>query len=212
MLELVRQSVPDVILLDHHWPEVGVEKVLSDLRRLAPSTRVVLYTGKRINPSSVIECARFGVAEYLPKGGVDVEALAKKLSMLAGDPSKTLEKLSAPSGIMQQLIQESEKTVIEAKTLREANRQLTLENASLRSGTRKEVYQALAKFFGATLYVCVSGALLFAAEQWTDGNYGVLAFCIFVALGGLVILDPTISQLVVKFGQSHFGVKRESDS
>ena len=90
MLEVVRRTLPSLVLLDHHWPEIGIEKVLQQIRRAAPSTRVVLYTGKSIEPSTIIDCARYGVTQYLMKGSVTGDDLAKKLSVLASDPDNTL--------------------------------------------------------------------------------------------------------------------------
>ena len=36
MLERLRKRIPAVILLDHHWPEMAIGKILDELRRTAP--------------------------------------------------------------------------------------------------------------------------------------------------------------------------------
>jgi len=36
MIECLQRQTPALILLDHHWPEVTIDRVLDDIRRIAP--------------------------------------------------------------------------------------------------------------------------------------------------------------------------------
>lgn len=209
MLEIARRTPPSLILLDHHWPEIGIEKVLQQIRRDVPSTRVVLYTGKNIEPGTIIDCARYGVAQYLMKGNVTGDDLAKKLSVLSNDPDNTLERLGPPSGAVQQLIQEARKNLTELEAERGLRMRLERENESLTSGERREIRVQVVRIVAALMYLLLCVLLAWLADRVG----GVLGFICFIvgALLGLVIVDRSVSDLVVRVGQKfHLGISRKS--
>jgi len=207
MLEKVKKESPTLILLDHHWQEASVEKILQSLVREVPKSRVVLYTGQKINPSAVLECARSGVAEYLEKGSSG-DNLAKKLSFLADDPNNTLERLAAPSGTFQQLIQEAEKTVKELESERLLSQELTREIADLRSSERRRTREQIFRFLSCVIYLVLVGVLVYIVNSFAPNNSSAMIVCLVAALAGLFVLDRSISSLFVRHGKSRFDMKR----
>jgi len=208
MLEVVRRNSPSLILLDHHWPEIGVEKILQEIRRTAPSARVVLYTGKSIESTTIIDCARYGVAQYLMKGSITGDALAKKLSVLTHDPDNTLERLGPPSGAVQQLIQEARKNLTELDAERGLRVRLESENESLKSGERREIRVQVVRIVAALFYLFFAVLLAWIAGR-IGGGLGLACF-VAAALLGLFILDRSVSGLVVRIGKRfHLGISRK---
>ena len=207
MLERLREQTPALILLDHYWRETNIERILDEIRRVGPESRVVLYTGKRIDPSTVIDCARWGVAEYLMKGSLSGDFLAKKLSILALSPDNTVSRLSMPSGAVQQLIQEAEKTVRELETERAARRQLEDENSSLKRADRREIFAQVVRFVFGVLYLALVAVLVWFATSLGGGGL-IVGFCLVAAFGGLFVLDRSISNFVFKVGKSQIGITR----
>jgi len=210
MLEMVRGSTPSLILLDHHWQEIGIEKMLQELRRSAPSARVVLYTGKSIEPSTIIECARYGVVEYLTKGNVTGDELAKKLSMLTNNPDNTLERL-VPSGTVQQLMQEFWKNLTELEAERSLRLRTESENESLKSGERREIRLQVVRIIAALIYLSFGLLLAWIAAR-IGGGIGFTCFVV-AALMGVFVLDRSVSGLMLGVGKRfHLGISRKGDS
>ena len=210
MLQKVREEIPALILLDHHWPEVSIDKVLQGLLREAPRTRVVLYTGKTIDPSTILECARNGVAEYLMKGAAVGDALAKKLSILADDPENTLKKLGTPSGTFQQVIQELEKAVAELASERSLRQNLEREVAGLRDPDRRRLVDQIVRFLSVIVYVVVLACLVVYIAIRIPDNWTVLVIFVIAALAGVFLLDRSISQLIFKGEGWHLLMRRAS--
>ncbi|MEI6067175.1 MAG: EAL domain-containing protein [Methylococcaceae bacterium] len=77
-LELVRSSPPDVLLLDHHLPDIDSPAMLKTLHREAPGLPVVLVTGVG-NEELVVRALRLGAANYVRKHGNYLEALPNLL-------------------------------------------------------------------------------------------------------------------------------------
>lgn len=176
--------------------------------RLLP--RVVLYTGKSIEPNTIIDCARYGVVEYLMKSSVTGDALAKKLSMLASNPDNTLERLGPPSSAVQQLIQEACKNLTELEAERNLRTRLESENESLKSGERREIRLQVVRIVAALVYLAVSVVLAWIASV-IGGSLGLTCF-IFAALLGVFILDRTVSGLMVRVGKRfHLDISRTSE-
>jgi PAS domain S-box-containing protein len=77
-LELVQSSPPDVLLLDHHLPDIDSPAMLKTLHREAPGLPVVIVTGVG-NEELVVHASRLGAASYVRKHGNYLETLPDQL-------------------------------------------------------------------------------------------------------------------------------------
>ena len=74
-LELARQSAPDVIVADMKMPEMSGLEVQARLRRISPSTRVIVLTA-RDDPSVRRMAINAGASAFFVKGVESNEFLA----------------------------------------------------------------------------------------------------------------------------------------
>ncbi len=65
-IRAVRQSRPDVVLLDRKMPRMAGEDVLRELKRISPETQVIMLTG-HVSISSAAESGRLEAFAYLEK-------------------------------------------------------------------------------------------------------------------------------------------------
>jgi PAS domain S-box-containing protein len=72
------ESRYDVILLDYYLPGVDGLEALRQVRRVAPETPVVMFTG-RGDEEIAVELMKGGAADYLPKASLTPERLASSL-------------------------------------------------------------------------------------------------------------------------------------
>ena len=112
-----------------------------------------------------------------------------------------------PSGAVQQLIQEAEKTVRELETERAARRQLEDENSSLKRADRREIFAQVVRFVFGVLYLALVAVLVWFATSLGGGGL-IVGFCLVAAFGGLFVLDRSISNFVFKVGKSQIGITR----
>ncbi len=196
MLEKLRgQEAPSVILLDLHWPDFPISSILEGVRNTSPESRVVLHTGKSIEPELIIACARGGVAEYLVKSTLPTDRLVQKLWMLAERSDNTIRKLCSPTGTFQQLIQESEKTSAELRAARKRASELEDQNKSLRGKVRGEILLLITRFTITLLYFAaflLSILYLAKIAASISGYTGVIVMGII----GWVVIDRSIVRFV----------------
>ena len=74
-LRLADRGAYDCILLDYYLPGGDGRALIADLRRAAPDTPVVIFTGQG-DEDIAVELMKFGVADYLPKASLTAERLA----------------------------------------------------------------------------------------------------------------------------------------
>lgn len=61
LVDLCRESLPDIVLIDVLEPEIDV---IEQIKALAPATKIILLVGHS-NPNDVLQCIAAGVSGYL---------------------------------------------------------------------------------------------------------------------------------------------------
>ena len=64
-LELVRELRPEIVVLDVEMPLMGGLEVLAEIRRIAPATKVIMYSS---DPTAEARSLSLGASAYLAKG------------------------------------------------------------------------------------------------------------------------------------------------
>lgn len=77
-LSLVQASVPDMVVLDIHLPDMGGIELAAKLLENHPDLKILIFSGDR-EPSLVQQALKLGVRGYLTKDG-DVEELRQAIS------------------------------------------------------------------------------------------------------------------------------------
>lgn len=83
-LSLAEQLHPDLILLDLSMPAVGGLDALPTLRKLVPSTRILILT-MHDDPQYLRQALKHGASGYVLKKAVDAELLSAMRSVLRGE-------------------------------------------------------------------------------------------------------------------------------
>ena len=83
-LSLAEQLQPDLILLDLSMPALGGLDALPTLRRLVPSSRVLILT-MHDDPQYLRQALKNGASGYVLKKAVDAELLSAMRSVLRGE-------------------------------------------------------------------------------------------------------------------------------
>jgi putative acetyltransferase len=94
LVRLARDERPDVVVLDLQLEDGLSLPVARELRDSVPGTSVLVYTG-HANPALAAEAGRWGVREYVKKGG-DVEDLLAAIRRCEKCASDAAELPSAP--------------------------------------------------------------------------------------------------------------------
>lgn len=81
--EVVRQSVPDLVLVDLHMPPPGSVRAISAIRRSAPRARIVAMSGDD-DPTGAMEALRAGAEGLLPKTIEATDLVQPLLAVLQG--------------------------------------------------------------------------------------------------------------------------------
>ena len=96
-LSLAEQLQPDLILLDLSMPYLGGLDALPNLRKLAPSTRILILT-MYDDPQYLRQALKNGASGYILKKAVDAELLSAMRAVLHGEiyvhPSMTRNLLN----------------------------------------------------------------------------------------------------------------------
>lgn len=80
---VVRQSVPDVVLVDLHMPRPGGLHAIETVRRAAPRARILAMSGDD-DPAVAIEALRRGANGFLPKSSDAASLIQPLLAAING--------------------------------------------------------------------------------------------------------------------------------
>jgi two-component system, NarL family, nitrate/nitrite response regulator NarL len=97
--DLVRRTVPDLVLIDLHMPPPGGVRAITAVRRVAPRVRIVAMSGDD-DPRPALEALGAGAEGFLPKSSEVGEMLQPLLAVLDGWavlPPGLLATLLAPA-------------------------------------------------------------------------------------------------------------------
>lgn len=83
-LELAEQLQPDLILLDLSMPSLGGLDALPALRKLVPSTRILILT-MHDDPQYLRQALKHGASGYVLKKAADAELLSAMRAVLRGE-------------------------------------------------------------------------------------------------------------------------------
>jgi two-component system response regulator NreC len=83
-LSLAEQLQPDLILLDLSMPALGGLEALPTLRKLVPSTRILILT-MHDDPQYLRQALKHGASGYVLKKAADAELLSAMRSVLRGE-------------------------------------------------------------------------------------------------------------------------------
>ncbi|WP_433294797.1 response regulator transcription factor [Actinoplanes sp. CA-030573] len=81
--DLVRRTVPDLVLVDLHMPPPGGLRAISAIRRAAPRVRIVAMSGDD-DPALALAALRAGAEAFLPKSAEAHDIVQPLLSVLDG--------------------------------------------------------------------------------------------------------------------------------
>jgi DNA-binding NarL/FixJ family response regulator len=98
--DLVRRTVPDLVLIDLHMPPPGGVRAITAVRRVAPRVRIVAMSGDD-DPRPALEALGAGAEGFLPKSSEPGDLVHPLLAALEGWavlPGSVLAALTAEAG------------------------------------------------------------------------------------------------------------------
>jgi DNA-binding NarL/FixJ family response regulator len=109
LFDELRQTTPDLILLHHHWPGLNVRQLLERIVAVQDSVRVIVFTGQPVDIRELVDCVRFGAADYwTERGNLEPSIVFRKIDYYCSSDAWTMNRLRMPSGSQQQLLIETE--------------------------------------------------------------------------------------------------------
>src|SRR3954451_15475718 len=82
-VSLVREAVPDMVLVDLHMPAPGGLRAIAAIRKEVPRVRVLAMSGDD-DPAPALQALRSGAEGFLPKSSEPVDLLQPLLAALDG--------------------------------------------------------------------------------------------------------------------------------
>jgi len=197
------QRCPDLIVLHHNWPGLSISQLLERIATDRQQTRVVVFTGQAVKVAELIECVRYGVADYWRKGDLDPEVMLRQISQYCASPAWTIEKLRMRSGSQRLLVEQAERSIQEvsalSKTKDDLQVRLSAAEDSGRIAFRKDIWR-IVNITALTL-------AFIAIEKYTNlETWAALIFVSVVAVF-LLFLDGKLSDALVQWRGGTIKVK-----
>jgi DNA-binding NtrC family response regulator len=134
-LRELETNKPDLVLLHHHWTGVRIAQLLQRIAEAEDTIRIVVFTGQSVDIAELIECVRFGVADYwTERGRLDHTVVFRKIEQYCHNSTWTIQSLRVPSGSLAQLLSEAENSIQVRAQLDDSVHELT--NHCATSGAR----------------------------------------------------------------------------
>ncbi len=181
-------GTPDLVLIHHHWPGLTIAQLLQRLADDCKETRVIVFTGQALNSQELIECVRFGAADYWTnRGSLDLQIVFSQISHYCSSTAWTIERLRMPSGSLQKLLQSAEAGRSQIVALETSGDKLRSELERARSAERQELIRTVASITQVATYALVIPAAFVAIVRFAKApTYVALlvmalvaAFCLF---------------------------------
>ncbi len=201
-------TAPDLVLLHHHWDGLTIGEVLQRICDSHCAVRVIVFTGQALNMHELIECVRFGVADYWPeRGALESSWMFTKFDHYCSSPAWTIETLRLSSGSLQHLLRES---------LAKADRGIELDRAlssalarvrELESQERAKLQQTAmgAMSLGTTAIIMIAAFLILNSYTMLPVRW-IFSFVGMIGLLAL-FLDGRIREAVIKWRQGSATIK-----
>ena len=124
-------------VLDHRWKGTTVESMVDRIFSLNPDSRVIVCTGKPLEPSDLIKLGRLGVFTYWKKP-IDTITAGRILIAVCLSPTASLSSLRQ-DGLMNILIERTAVQERDYSSLKASFDLIARERDSLRSGADTEL-------------------------------------------------------------------------
>lgn len=193
MFAEIPKSTPDLILLHHTWTGISISKILEQLVGACDTTRVIVFTGKRLNTGEIVECVRAGVADYWERDKMTVEFVLQQTTYYCSNQNWQIRALRTSPGSIVHLMAQAEEEAAAKRALEVESQKLTRKIQELsdpiRSAGRKH-WRAVGKYAG--LIGCL--AFIYAATNNLTPvgpaySLGLVGICALMVL----FLDGTLS-------------------
>ncbi len=201
------RSIPHLVLLHHHWNGIGIGQLLERIALNVAGTRVVVFTGQPVDVVELIECVRFGVADYwTQRGSLDPQVVCRKVSDYCSTEHSTVESLRRSSGSVAQLAKQAEATLKHVAALTADRDRLEGELVVASSADHAET-KRIVRF---VIQAAAVGALLLACfnsvRSRTDSSWAALAFTALLAVV-ILLLEGKLSRAFFRWRGGSAGVR-----
>ena len=194
------ESVPDLILLHHHWPGVRVAQLLHRIGEANDAIRVIVFTGQSLDISELIECVRFGAADYwTERGKLDHAIVFRKIEQYCHSSAWTIQNLKVPSGSLLQLLSEAEGSIKERGRLDGSIAKLRSQLGELRSQEHRDMKRTIGsglKFlFNSVVLTCA----FIACDRYTTVGLGGALALVGIIASFFLFLEGKLAEAIFKW-------------
>jgi len=201
MFRQLDESIPDLILLHHHWPGTAIAECLERIAGTAKGTRIIVFTGQRVDVSELIACVRFGVADYwTERGSLDPTVIFRRIDYYCSSSAWTIETLRLASGSVLKLLTQAETSIEKTRELEKSRDDLQAKLSALRSQDAraiKKVAVGIAELVISVFLLTVAFILIIKLTRMP--SWIALAFVAIVAVFFL-ILKGRLAEALFKWG------------
>lgn len=208
MFQDLEQKSADLVLLHHTWKELSIAQALQQLTGARDGTRVIVFTGRQVDTRELIECVRFGVADYWDKRGqLETERMLNQIMHYCAADTWKMANLRMSSGSLIKLIKDSEFRLKDAGRIEVENNALKLQNRDLHSAERAEMLRGMIGFAKWVGYMGVA-----VGAYWilvTQSELGAFYSALMVAALAVIYLfaESKLTRCGLRWGQSGGEVK-----
>ncbi len=163
----LKTGTPDLVLIHHHWPGLTIAQLLQRLADDCKETRVIVFTGQDLNMQELIECVRFGAADYwTERGSLDPQIVFSQIAHYCSNTAWTIEKLRMPSGSLQKLLQSAEAGRSQIVSLETSEDKLRSELDRALGAERQELIRLAASIARVAAYAVIIPAAFVAIVRF----------------------------------------------
>lgn len=198
LFDELQRRTPDLILLHHHWPGITISTLLERIASTYEETRVIVFTNRALDLGELIECVRFGVADYwADQRSMDPVVIFRQISHYCSNAAWTLGSLRRPSGSLSQLLRETEVTTKKLAEARAAKHEAEARYQEIQSREALEIKSSVFKVASYFFYIAVTTiAVSILTAVTTFSNREVLLLVGLLALFYLFLEGRVAAMLI----------------
>lgn len=206
MFLALEDEAPDLILLHHHWPGLGISQVLERIAERAGDARVIVFTGQSVDVGELIECVRSGVADYwTQRGQLDPVVVFRQIAHYCSGPEWAIKKLRIASGSQRQLIRAATNSLERIEELSKARNELEAKVRTLEDQDHAAFLRAVGTGIKFAITVAILTGAFIAVNVYTPLPVWVALVFVGILVVFFLLLEGKLAEARFKWpgGSTH---------
>ena len=191
-------------VLDHRWKGTSVDSMIDRIYGLNPDSRVIVCTGKQIEPSDLVRLGRLGVFSYWTKP-IDIQTVSRVLVDVCQSPTATLTSLRQ-DGMAKLLVEKAAQYERDLNYANSQNELLARERDALSAGTALEVRRELMYLLKIALPIVLVSLSVVLVKLFTGEAAWVVLTSVAIGTIASLLLGEVVEKLRFKSGDAQVSI------